>query len=173
MAWWYKAQGYIANGYGTTYGSIIKYNIPKWSRWSPFFSPQRGCQCSACVHTAQPCLLPAKGGPITPTKKHPHTDCSANGTKRVWETVRWHGINWENVPTGHLGRYLYANSQLSAIGLSHLLVEMQAGSIIYPVTATGLVTGMSSLFSIMKRNWTNWTDWHFWMRKTKSLVSCK
>lgn len=41
------------------------------------------------------------------------------------------------------------------------------------MTATGLVTGMSCLFSLMKRNWTNWTDWHFWMRKPKSVVSCK
>lgn len=104
---------------------------------------------------------------VTLTKIHPHSGYSGNGTKSVWETVRWHGINWENVPTGHPGRHLYTCSQLNAIGPPHLQVEMQAGSTTCPVTATDLVTGMSSLFSIMKRNWTNW------MRKPKSVISCK
>lgn len=78
-------------------------------------------------------------------------------------------MNWENVPMGHIWADTYMPA-VSAIGLFHLLVEMQAGDIIYPVTATGLVTAKSCLFSIMKRDWTNWTDW---MRKPVSVVSCK
>lgn len=125
-----------------------------------------------CAHSSA-LPAPSRGWLQSHLKEPPSHRLLCNGTKTVWETMRCHGINWENVPTGHPGRYLYASSQLNAISLSHLLVEMQAGSIIYSVTATGMVTGMSSLLSITKMNWTNWTDWYFWMRKPKSVVSCK
>lgn len=166
MAWWSNAGGYIANGYGTTYAYIINCNTPKWSRWGPISCPQGGCQCSTCTELSPACSQ-QRVAPVTLTRNHSHPDCSEKGTRTVWETVRWHGMNWENVPVDHIWADIYMPA-LNAIDPSHLSVQMQAGSIIYPVTA--LVTGMPCLFSIIKRSWTHWTDW---IRKPMSVVSCK
>lgn len=97
----------------------------------------------------------------------------------VWERARWHGINCLRKRANSSPGWIFI-CQLSAWCHSSVWFtsgnaagETYAKNIVYLMTATGLVTEMSDLFSMVKRNWINWTDLRFWIGKPKSVITCR
>lgn len=97
----------------------------------------------------------------------------------VWERARWHGINCPRKRANSSPGWIFI-CQLSTRCHSSVWFtsgnaarETYAKNIVYLMTATGLVTGMSDLFSMVKRNWITWTDLRFWIGKPKSVITCR
>lgn len=62
---------------------------------------RKGVNAAQCRQLSSACSQ-QRVASATLTKNHSHPGCSKKGTKTFWETVRWHGMNWENVPMGHI-----------------------------------------------------------------------
>lgn len=174
MAWWSSAQGSIINGYGTTDVGVHLCSQTQGVR--PILQPPgQVTEHLLCVHSWT--LL---GWAQLLTGNHPSPRLLWERYQDVvWERERWHGRNCQSKQ---------ANSSPAWIFIHHLLTqcrssvwftgrnaarEIYAKNIVYQKTATGLVTGMSYLISMLKRNWTNWTNLCFWTGQPKSVVSCR